>query len=77
MWHFFLKKSRYKSAKKPATADLPKVINSADSSLLSEPNAILVATGVSENINMPTNPYINPLFSLLKFRKKLLKGISQ
>ena len=53
---FFLKKSRYRSAKNPATADLPKVINSADSSLLLDPKAILVATGVSENINMPTNP---------------------
>jgi hypothetical protein len=48
--------SKYKSDKKPASVDLPKVINSAEIWLLFSPNAILVATGVTENINMPTNP---------------------
>jgi hypothetical protein len=31
-------------------------MNSAEIWLLFDPNAILVATGVIENINMPTNP---------------------
>jgi hypothetical protein len=44
------------SDKKPASVDLPKVINSAESWLLFGPNAILVATGVIENIIIPTNP---------------------
>ena len=53
---FFLELSKYKSDKKPASVDLPKVINSAESWLLFGPSAILVATGVIENINTPTNP---------------------
>ena len=51
-----LKVSKYKSDKKPASVDLPMVINSAESWLLLGPNAIFVATGVIENINIPTNP---------------------
>jgi hypothetical protein len=57
------------SDKIPARADLPKVINSGESSLLLTPKAILVATGVIEKIIIPTNPKINPLFSLLNFLK--------
>jgi len=53
---FFLKVSKYKSDKKPASVDLPNVINSAESWLLFGPSAILVATGVIENINIPTSP---------------------
>ena len=53
---FFLKVIKYKSDKKPASVDLPKVINSGEIWVLFGPSAILVATGVIENINIPTNP---------------------
>jgi hypothetical protein len=67
--NFFLEKNKYIKDNAPANADLPKVINSAESPSLVSPNAILVAGGVIEKIKIPTNPKINPLFSRLNFLK--------
>jgi hypothetical protein len=64
---FFLEKNKYIKDKVPANADLPKVINSGVRALLSNPNAIFVAGGVNENIKIPINPNIKPLFSLFSF----------
>ena len=66
---FFLEKNKYIKDNAPAKAALPKVINSAESPSLVSPKAILVAGGVIEKIKIPTNPKINPLFSLLNFLK--------
>ena len=62
-----LEKNKYIKDKVPANADLPKVINSGVRALLSNPNAIFVAGGVNENIKIPINPNIKPLFSLFSF----------
>jgi len=51
-----LERNKKAKDKIPATADLPKVINSGDSSLLLGPKAIFVAVGVIEKIIIPTNP---------------------